>query len=84
MTRDMEFIRGEFNTGYATTEKCPDCGKQIVYNGNYFCIDWGSNSATDGSRMGGPCNWALPHPVVEPRDKEITARLGLSKYDNFE
>jgi hypothetical protein len=35
------------SAGRSTLEKCPQDGAMIVYNGNYFCSNWG-------------CGWALP------------------------
>jgi len=46
---------------------CPACGDApIVYNGNYFCDDWG-----------GECDWALPHPATRRRDRDICDLLGI-------
>ena len=61
------------NSGDLTPEKCPECGGNIVYNGNYFCEFWGH--VYKGERCGGPCDWALPHPAVRPIDRELAMRL---------
>jgi hypothetical protein len=52
------------NEGEPTNEKCPKCNGKIVYNGNYFCENWGDT-----------CNWALPHPQIEMADKKISYSL---------
>lgn len=52
------------NAGWRTAETCPECGDIIVYNGNYFCINFGDE-----------CGWAMPHPQVVQADKEIYKRL---------
>lgn len=64
------------NTGKPTEEKCPKCGRVILYNGNYFCEHW--TSYYDGSpvnREAGECDWVLPHPQTELVDKQIYFRL---------
>ena len=49
---------------------CPKCGVfPVVYNGNYFCDDWG-----------GECDWALPHPALSKRDREFCDLVGID-YD---
>jgi len=45
---------------------CPLDGARIVYNGNYFCENWGA------------CNWALAHPARSRADREICTRLGIT------
>jgi len=61
------------NYGDLTPETCPECGGHIIYNGNYFCEFWGTTY--QGKRLGGPCDWALPHPSVRPVDRELALRL---------
>jgi hypothetical protein len=62
------FTDGMKNPGSTpTNETCPKCGLEVVYNGNYFCTDWGLNDAD--------CDWALPHPPTELVDKQISFRL---------
>lgn len=47
--------------GFGTGVRCPECEScQIVYNGNYFCGDWGSRDDS--------CHWALPH-IEDPSDE---------------
>lgn len=62
---------------------CPECQSRVLYNGNYFCEDWGmehrvfKNGKTYGERVGGPCDWALAVPAETKADKEICDKLGL-------
>jgi len=54
---------------------CPECGEfPIVYSGNYFCDNW-NYPVNDGD-----CSWALPHPAVKKRDREICDLIGID-YD---
>lgn len=71
----MTWIEHDFNGGQLTDEKCPECGSRILYNGNYFCEYWGVDLEVIG-RVGGECNWALPHPQEKLVDKQISFRLG--------
>lgn len=61
------------NVGDLTPEKCPSCGGRVLYNGNYACEFWGTTY--EGTRLGGPCSWALPHPATSKVDREIALRL---------
>lgn len=76
-----QYIQGQYNYGdLVRDEECPDCGKRMLYNGNYFCEDWGYVSELDGQRYGGPCNWALGHPATKKKDRAFCKRQGMS-YD---
>jgi len=55
---------------------CPQCGKRVIYNGNYFCEDWGY--VHKRSRMGGNCSWALQHPATSAADRAICDALGIN------
>lgn len=63
------------NSGSRTGLPCPmpKCSGEIVYNGNYFCTNWGH--VYQGERRGGPCDWALSHgddgEPVGRRDKRV-------------
>lgn len=57
------------SNGKLTEEKCPDCGGRVLYNGNYFCEFW----STDSSDV--DCAWALSHPQTRLVDKQISWRL---------
>lgn len=74
-------IVSEHNTGdHPPGLLCPRCGGRILYAGNYFCEFWGcSLPGDDGTvtRHGGPCNWAMPHPVRGAVDRAICDRLGI-------
>ena len=78
----------EMNRGVPTGLKCPNhkqCGGYIVYNGNYFCTEFGHDSTNDdGSpkRIGGDCDWALPHGDAEDgfNDKPETERFAKRCY----
>lgn len=49
--------------------ECPECGGEVVYNGNYFCTD----------REG--CGWAFPHPSDEGRgNSSALCALGVAMY----
>jgi hypothetical protein len=61
------------NDGIITNVNCPSCGKRIIYNGNYFCEDWGYVSKR--TRYGGDCSWALPHPATSATDRAICDAL---------
>lgn len=59
--------------------RCPKCGGQVVYNGNYFC-----------EHFNGDCQWALSHGATngEPIGRtdrrmwaEIQEALGLNRTD---
>lgn len=56
--------RQETAAGRVTLEHCPSCGARIIYNGNYFCVDYGI-----------VCDWALPHPARKKADRELAMRL---------
>jgi hypothetical protein len=57
----LALVKGR-NAGIA----CPKCGlAPVVYNGNYFCDNWGDE-----------CNWALPHPATSKSDREICDLIG--------
>jgi hypothetical protein len=46
---------------------CPKCGQDwVVYNGNYFCDQWGEN-----------CDWALAHPAVTKKDRKFCDEVGI-------
>lgn len=70
------------NSGAFTNADCPECGKLVVRNGNYFCEDFGyDHPARNGKpawRSGGPCNWALPHPASRPVDRAVCDALGIN------
>jgi len=51
-------------TDRLTAERCPKDGARIVYNGNYFCENFGKG-----------CDWALPHPARKKADRELALRL---------
>lgn len=53
--------------GWETVAKCPEDGGMVVYNGNYFCENWGD------------CNWALPGdpPITRPTEVAICYQLGI-------
>jgi hypothetical protein len=71
-------FNGRYNYGdIVWDEKCPSCGKQVLYNGNYFCEDWGYTSSDDGTRRLGPCDWALGHPATSKKDREFCRRQHL-------
>lgn len=68
--------KGITNQGDPTTEKCPQCGGTIVYNGNYFCENWTWYSDDRPvNKEEGECDWALPHPQELLIDKQISHRL---------
>jgi hypothetical protein len=49
---------------------CPKCGQYpVVYNGNYFCDNHGSNA--------GDCDWALAHPARTEHDKAVCILIGI-------
>jgi DNA-directed RNA polymerase subunit RPC12/RpoP len=73
--RYKDKLYGGSNDGRETEAICPECGGKIIYNGNYFCQHWGT--VIEGRRIGGPCDWALPHPVTQQRDKDICDILGI-------
>lgn len=50
--------------GWYTEVKCPRCGSTVIYNGNYFCVNWNCS-----------CRWALPHPAKKPEDKAVIDKL---------
>jgi hypothetical protein len=52
------------NGGRVTLENCPSCGSTVIYNGNYFCVNF-----DDG------CVWALPHPARRKADRAMALRL---------
>lgn len=56
--------RQEIAAGTVTLEHCPSCGARIIYNGNYFCEDYGSS-----------CGWALPHPARKKADQRLAMSL---------
>lgn len=56
--------------GWSTAARCPRCGRQVVYNGNYFCEDFD----VDG------CRWALEHPATDPGDRRVCDVVGIT-YD---
>lgn len=63
------------NSGTVAADvSCPLCGQRVIYNGNYFCEDWGF--VHNGKRTGGDCDWALPHPAVNDSDRAICDALG--------
>lgn len=52
---------------------CPDCGGQVVYNGNYFCVEESPDSPTTG------CGWALPSDLPRSqKDEQLFERMYAS------
>lgn len=47
-----------------TGQACPNCGEEIVYNGNYFCSTYGAEGAWTPNP--GWCGWAMTED--EPDD----------------
>jgi len=73
-----QFIQSVYNCGdLVRDEECPKCYKRVLYNGNYFCEDWGYTSAYDGQHYGGPCDWALGHPARSKKDRAFCDRQHL-------
>jgi hypothetical protein len=58
------------NPGEYTRVRCPACSGKIVYNGNYFCEYWGT--VISRQRVGGDCDWALPHPADNDLDRWLS------------
>lgn len=56
--------------GWSTDARCPRCGREVVYNGNYFCEDFDA----------GGCRWALEHPATDPGDRRVCDVVGIT-YD---
>lgn len=71
------------NQGDPTGKRCPkNCGGWVVYNGNYFCTNWGYTNPIEDIRFGGPCDWALSHsdpptPAEERQESQYARALGL-------
>lgn len=63
--REWDAVAG----GWKTVAKCPENGSPVVYNGNYFCSDWGRG-----------CNWALSgdYPLTRPSEIAICHQLGIN------
>lgn len=62
-----------------TTVRCHKCGDVIVYNGNFFCsrferIEY-SREEKDIVLVPGTCDWALPNPANQKRDREIVNQI---------
>lgn len=77
-------VRGEFHMGDLVPDvECPFDQKRILYNGNYFCENFGyesrifSDGKTYGERRGGPCDWALAHPATTKVDRKICDLIGI-------
>ncbi len=62
-------IMWERNYGEPTEARCPKCSGRVVYNGNYFCENWGDD-----------CDWALPHPARSKKDRAVCDVLGIDYY----
>lgn len=62
-----------------TTVKCPKCGDVVVYNGNFFCNSFDAieydKEVRDVVLVPGSCDWALPHPVVREKDRNVVEEL---------
>ncbi len=56
---------------------CPMCGKRVIYNGNYFCEEWGFDH--NGERSGGYCDWTLETPATRDYDIEMCDALGIPR-----
>lgn len=58
---------------------CPKCGLDyVVYNGNYFCDSW---VYREGRRLTeGECDWALAHPSITKRDRDICDLIGIDYF----
>lgn len=59
------------NVGKETKEKCPKCGRKVLYNGNYFCEEWTNENPVPE----GECDWILPHPPETREDREMSIKL---------
>lgn len=59
--------------------RCPKCGSEIVYNGNYFCSRWEYPYTGDG------CDWALSHndrngEPIGARDKRVWEEIKFTAW----
>lgn len=65
-----------------TTVKCPKCGDIVVHNGNFFCNSFNAieydKDVKDVVIIPGTCDWALPHPVIRPEDRNVVEELYYS------
>lgn len=72
-------------TGWRVELPCPmkRCKGEVLYNGNYFCSNFGYTSQA-GKRIGGPCNWALSHgedgEPVGKRDREMWELIQMTDF----
>lgn len=87
MTRFHESMIG--NSGRIVDGvRCPSCGLRVIYNGNYFCeefggivtqaIEFNGIRGYERIRFGGVCDWALDtNPAVTKKDREMCRRLNI-------
>lgn len=49
------------NEGNHTGVRCPRCGGEVIYNGNYFCEYWVYRGRPPRPLDNGECDWVLSH-----------------------
>lgn len=71
------------SAGDPTGKRCPrNCGGWVIYNGNYFCTNWGYTNTIEDIRFGGPCNWTMsmsepPTPAEIRQESKYARALGV-------
>jgi hypothetical protein len=72
------------NEGDPTGVRCPRCGGEVIYNGNYFCEYWVWRGQPPRALENGECEWVLgstdsdwlePGEVVDPVDQRVWDEL---------
>lgn len=69
---------GEY-VGELTDVRCPRCGRDVVYNGNYFCRAW--TYPFDGGQ--GTCDWALGNVDVDDPDEPAPTADDLRTWESL-